>query len=148
MDIEERIEALEREVFGEKDAPMTPEEDGMSKELQILAQEIRMLHGYRWLPGAKDRDGYRVVSARGDTLDVCDKKWRVSAMFWGSMSSPDLTDPLTVEALVVLMREREPSIYTRQYRDGTVHVMTEYGKVWHADDYALAVARAAVEVLR
>lgn len=117
-------------------------------ELQTLAEQIRDLDGFRWLPGMVDTDGDRVLAVTGQRIELFGTDCGAHFCGASSMSAPDLTDPLTVEALVVLMRERDTMVRGIKYLDGSALVVGGRGDSWYAKDYALAVARAAVEVLR
>jgi hypothetical protein len=115
-------------------------------ELQTLAEQIRTLDGFRWLPGMADADGDRVVAVDRDGIFVDGVADRLER---GHMSAPGLTDPLTVEALVVLMRERDASVHMACDASGKLWWCEPFAQeIESAADYALAVARAAVEVLR
>jgi len=117
-------------------------------ELRTLAEQMTTLDGFRWLPGMADVTGVRVASARADgDLNVAMYS-HVLPICATALVVPNLTDPLTVEGLVVLMRERDAGVHMRPNAHGWRAYSPIQKEIASAEDYALAVARAATEVLR
>lgn len=120
----------------------------MSTELQDFADQIIELPGFCWMPGMVDEDGGRVLDVEGDVIVVSDCGGSPLHLGRATMAPPDLSDPLTVEALLVLMRERDTGIYMRPNAYGWRVYSPILKEIACAEHYALAVARGALKMLR
>ena len=119
----------------------------MNPELETLARRAVACKHWRWMPGMKALDGYRVLTSKDDgynfsSVDI--DGYQDLATDW---STPDLSDPATVGCLLALVREAWDS--PRISPVGTVLGWVVYtpGDRYNHDAYGATEAAALVAAL-
>ena len=91
----------------------------MSAPDWTLARRAVACKRWRWMPGMRTAEGWRVIRNRTESscmaYDENPENWQVAENYFQDNKLPDLTDPATLGCLLALVREAwgKPDLHAR-----------------------------------